>query len=541
MTVSARRDAVTEIHLTGRAASPGLAIGPVTVLTATAERRTAIGDPAQEAKALKAAIGSASAELSALAEAVRGEAAEILEFQVAMLEDDALAEGAYDAISAGIPADHAWRSALDAEIAGYRSAEDEYFRARGADLVDIRDRVLAHLSGVSHAAEIIKGAIVAGDDISPSAFLAADWSRGGAIVLAAGSPSSHVAMLARSRGAPMVVGLGPLSWNGRPPALALVDGDAGTVIFDPEPETRRRFEQRMEAATAARVAADASRAKPAFTANGRRIAVLLNIAATEDLANLDPAICDGIGLVRTEFLFMASHGLPDEQTQYVAYRHILDWADGRPVTIRTLDAGGDKPIAGLTIDGESNPFLGLRGIRLSLSRPDVFRLQLRALARAALWGPLKVMLPMVAVPSELDRVAALLDAEIAALRAEGIACARPPLGIMVEVPAAALRAEEFNAAFYSIGSNDLTQYTMAAARDIGAVADLNDTANPAVLELIARTVEAGRARGVEVSLCGDAAAETDLTKALLATGLTALSVAPVAVARLKAAIAMVDP
>jgi phosphotransferase system enzyme I (PtsI) len=539
MTVSARRDAVSEIHLTGRPASPGLAIGPVTVLTTPAERRTAAGDPDQETAALQAAIERASAELSALAEALVGEAAEILEFQVAMLGDDALAEGAYDAISAGIAADHAWRSALDAEIAGYRSAEDDYFRARGADLVDIRDRVLAHLSGVSHAVVIAEGAIVAGDDLSPSAFLAADWSRGGAIVLASGSPSSHVAMLARSRGAPMVVGLGPLPWNGRVPALALVDGDAGTVVFDPEPETRSRFEQRMAAAAAARAVADAGRTRPAFTADGRRIKVLLNIAAPQELAHLDPKICDGIGLVRTEFLFEASHGLPDEQTQYVAYRQILDWADGRPVTIRTLDAGGDKPIAGLTIDGESNPFLGLRGIRLSLSRPDVFRLQLRALARAAPWGPLKVMLPMVAVSSELDRASALLDTEIAALTAEGIACARPPLGIMVEVPAAALRAEDFNAAFYSIGSNDLTQYTMAAARDSGAVADLNDTANPAVLELIARTVAAGRVRGVEVSLCGDAAAETDLTKALLATGLTRLSVAPVAVARLKAAIAMV--
>jgi phosphotransferase system enzyme I (PtsI) len=323
--------------------------------------------------------------------------------------------------------------------------------------------------------------------------------------------------------------------------LALVDGDAGTVIFDPQPETRRLFEQRMNAANDVRAIADAGRAKPALTADGRRIAVLLNIAAPEDLAGLDPAICDGIGLVRTEFLFGASQGLPDEETQYAAYRRILDWAEGRSVTIRTLDAGGDKPIAGLTIDGESNPFLGLRGIRLSLSRPEVFRLQLRALARAAVHGRLKVMLPMVAVPSELDHSAALLDAEIAALRADGIVCARPPLGIMVEVPAAALRAEDFDAAFYSIGSNDLTQYTMAAARDIGAVADLNDTGNPAVLALIARTVEAGRARGVEVSLCGDAAADTRLTKALLATGLTMLSVSPVAVARLKAMIATVSP
>jgi phosphoenolpyruvate-protein phosphotransferase (PTS system enzyme I) len=532
---------VTEIHRTGRAASPGLAIGPVTMLTSGVERRTAIGDPAQETAALQAAIEGASAEIAKLIEAVQGEAAEILEFQVAMLDDDALAEGAYDAISVGIPADHAWRAALDAEIAGYRSAKDEYFRARAIDLADIRDRVLAHLSGAGESAPITGGSIVAGDDISPSVFLAADWTRGGAIALAAGSPSSHVAMLARAHGAPMVVGLGPLPWNGQPPALALVDGDAGTVIFDPEPETRRRFELQMAAANAARTAADAGRTEPARTAGGRRIAVHLNIAAPQDLAGLDPAICDGIGLVRTEFLFEASHGLPDEDTQYAVYRSILDWAEGRPVTIRTLDAGGDKPIAGLTIDGESNPFLGLRGIRLSLSRPDVFRLQLRALARAGVHGTLKVMLPMVAIPSELHRAGALLDAEITALRAEGIACVRPPLGIMVEVPAAALRAEDFDAAFYSIGSNDLTQYTMAAARDVGAVADLNDTGNPAVMSLITRTVKAARARGVEVSLCGDAAADTHLTKTLLATGLTVLSVAPVAVARLKAAIATVSP
>jgi phosphotransferase system enzyme I (PtsI) len=311
------------------------------------------------------------------------------------------------------------------------------------------------------------------------------------------------------------------------------------VIFEPEPETRRLFEHRMAAANAARAAADAHRAEAACTADGRRIAVLLNVAAPEDLVGLDPAICDGIGLVRTEFLFEASQGSPDEDTQYAVYRRILDWAEGRPVTIRTLDAGGDKPIVGLTVDGESNPFLGLRGIRLSLARPEVFRVQLRALSRAAVHGALKVMLPMITVPSELDRAAVMLDEEFAGLRAKGIACERPPLGIMVEVPAAALRAEDFDAAFYSIGSNDLTQYTTAAARDVGAVADLNDTGNPAVLALIALTVAAGRKRGVEVSLCGDAAADTRLAPALLATGLTMLSVSPIAVARLKTAIARV--
>ena len=528
---------MAEIHLIGRAASPGLAIGPVTILAAAVARRTVSGDPAQEAAALQAAIAGAAAETVELIKTLQGDLAEILEFQVAMLEDDTLADAAYQAISAGIAADQAWRSALDAEIAGYRSAEDEYFRARAGDIVDIRDRVLAHLSGMDTVARISAGSIVAADEITPSAFLAADWTRGGAIALAGGSPSSHVAMLARARGAPMVVGLGPLSWNGQPPALALLDGDAGTVIFDPEPETRRLFEDRIAVANAARAATDAASFEPACTADGRRIAVLLNITGPEDLEGLDPAICEGIGLVRTEFLFEASQGLPDEETQYIAYRRILEWAKGRPVTIRTLDAGGDKPIAGLTIDGESNPFLGLRGIRLSLARPELFRVQLRALSRAAVHGVLKVMLPMISVPSELDRAGVLLDAEFAALTAEGIVCARPPLGIMVEVPAAALRAEDFGAAFYSIGSNDLTQYTMAAARDIGAVSDLNDAGNPAVLGLIAATVEAASRRGVEVSLCGDAAADIRLTTALLATGLRTLSVAPVTVARLKAAIA----
>ncbi|MBR0693437.1 phosphoenolpyruvate--protein phosphotransferase [Bradyrhizobium lablabi] len=528
---------MAEIHLNGLIASPGLAIGPVTMLTTTVARRTASDNPTQEATALRVAIESARTEIAEQIKTSRGEVADILEFQVAMLEDDALADPAYGVISQGVAADHAWRLALNVEIDGYRAAEDEYFRARAADIVDIRDRVLAHLSGVDTVARIAGGSIVTADDITPSAFLAADWSQGGAIALAAGSPSSHAAMLARGRGTPMVVGLGPLSWSGQPPSLALVDGDAGTVIFDPEPETRRLFELRMAAANAARIAADAGRFAPACTADGRRIAVLLNIAGPDDLAGLDPAICDGIGLVRTEFLFEVSQGLPEEDAQYAVYRRILDWTQGKPVTIRTLDAGGDKPIAGLTTDSERNPFLGLRGIRLSLARPEVFRVQLRALCRAAAHGTLKVMLPMIAVPSELERAGDMLDAEFAALRTQGIACARPPLGIMVEVPAAALCAEDFGAAFYSIGSNDLTQYTMAAGRDIGAVADLNDTANAAVLALIARTVEVGRKRGVEVSLCGDAAADTRLTTALLATGLTTFSVSPIAVARLKAAVA----
>jgi phosphotransferase system enzyme I (PtsI) len=275
----------------------------------------------------------------------------------------------------------------------------------------------------------------------------------------------------------------------------------------------------------------------AATADGTAIRILVNLSDPAELADLDPAVCDGVGLVRTEFLFQQANGLPDEAVQYAAYRRIVEWAGDRPVTLRTLDAGGDKPIPGLTVAEETNPFLGLRGIRLSLARPDVFSIQLRALARAAVHGPLRIMLPMVSVPAEVAAAAALLDAAVAALRRAGIACARPPLGMMVEVPAAALGAARFPVEFYSIGSNDLTQYVMAAARDIAAVAALNDPADPAVIELIARTVAAGRARGADVSLCGDAAGDPAMLPALLGTGLRALSMAPGAVAEVKAAIA----
>jgi phosphotransferase system enzyme I (PtsI) len=525
---------MSEIRLSGRAASPGLALGPVVTMAASAAERQPTGDPEREAADLAKAVAAAAAELAALTAEAEGEAADILAFQLAMLEDEALSEGAFHAVEAGIAADRAWREALAAEIGGYKAAEDEYFRARAADLADIRDRVLAHLNGALGDEAIPEGAVLAGDDLTPSRFLSADWTKGGAIALSGGSPSSHVAMLARARGVPMVVALGETP---AAHAAALVDGDRGIVVFDPEPATRTAFERRMREAAAERAAALAYLRETAVTASGERVEVMINVAAPEELDGLDPAICDGIGLTRTEFLFHAGAGLPDEERQYAAYARILAWAEGRPVTIRTLDAGGDKPIAGLTVEGETNPFLGLRGIRLSLSRPQIFGVQLKALARAAVHGNLKIMLPMVTVPSELERAAALLDEAVEALERAGTPCRRPPLGMMVEVPAAALTARRFAAAFYSIGSNDLTQYTMAAARDIGSVADLNDAGDPAVLELIARTVEAARARGVEVSLCGDAGADTALIGKLLATGLRAVSVAPVAVARIKAAIA----
>lgn len=523
---------MAERRLSGRAAAPGLAQGPIRRLRVAAAMARTAGTPQHEARALDEAIAAAAADVAALVAREADAAADILSFQVALLEDSALAEPAHAAIAAGAAADAAWRDAMAAEIATYQAGEDAYFHARAADLADLRDRVLARLGAASTAAAT-QGAIVLADDLAPSLFLATDWSSGGGIALGGGSAASHVAMLARARGVPMVVGLGELAAiaDGTP---ALLDGQAGTLVLHPTPATQ------AEAAAAGRVRADSAaetdsfRLRPAATACGTTVRVLVNVGDPRELDALDPAMCDGVGLTRTEFLFPASGALPDEDAQCAAYGRIVRWAAGRPVTLRTLDAGGDKPIVGLTLPGESNPFLGVRGIRLSLARPGLLRAQLRAMIRAAAAGPLRIMLPMVAVPAELDTARAMLLGEAAAL---GLPA--PPLGIMVEVPAAALRAADFAADFYSIGSNDLTQYTLAAARDISAVAALNDAANPAVLDLVAHTVAAGRARGVEVSLCGDAAGEPRMVEPLLRTGLRALSVAPRLVAATKQAIAAV--
>jgi phosphoenolpyruvate-protein phosphotransferase (PTS system enzyme I) len=529
-----RQELRQELRTTGRPASPGLAAGPLVVIGAHGATRTPTGDPAREAAALADAIGRAIRDLEGLRAVAGADGADMLEFQVAMLEDEALAAPAHATIAAGAPADRAWADAMAAEIAGYEAAEDEYFRARAADLADIRDRVLGHLTGTGGGVEELPaGAVIAADDLTPSKFLSIDWSSGGGIVLGRGSPSSHVAMLARARAIPMVVGLGDrLPSEG---CWALVDGSSGEIVLDPDPGARNAFDRRRTTAAEADTRTALLVREPAAMADGTPVRVLLNVADPAELDALDPAICDGIGLVRTEFLF---HGgtLPDEDAQAAVYTRIAAWAAGRPVTFRTIDAGGDKPVPGLTPIGESNPFLGVRGIRLSLAHPDVFKVQLRALARAAVAGNIKVMLPMVAVAGELARASALLDEAVAELAAAGVPHRRPPLGIMVEVPAAALSAAQIPADFYSIGSNDLTQYTMAAARDIGAVAALNNTGDPAVLELIRMTVAAADARGVEVSLCGDAAADPALVPKLLDAGLRSLSVPPVAVGRVKEAI-----
>jgi phosphotransferase system enzyme I (PtsI) len=528
----------TEQRLIGRPAAAGFYAGPLVFMGPNdLPRRRPSGEVHTEAAALRDAVAAALADALAMAAAAEGEAADMIGFQAAMLEDPELVRSALVAIADGTPADSAWSAAMAAEISEYAAAEQEYFRARTADLQDIRDAVLAKLRpGVVR--EVPARGVIVADDLPLSRFLAIDFSGGGAILLTAGSRTSHVAMLARARLIPMIVGLGemPETLAGR---FTLVDGTAGEVIVDPTEATSVSFAARRQAGEQAADAGKHFLAAPARTADGTDVAMHLNIVGADELARLDPGICDGIGLFRTEFLFHGEKSLPDEDAQYTVYRRVVEWAQGRPVTIRTLDAGGDKPLPGITAAGESNPFLGLRGLRLSLRHPRLFAVQLRALLRAARHGEIRIMLPMVTVPEELEAARALLEAEIAAFERTGEAVPRPKLGIMVEVPAAAITIERFDAAFFSIGSNDLTQYVTAAGRDMEDVADLADPTNPAVIRLIEVVVRHGRQSGRDVSLCGDAGGDPAVVPALLRAGLRSLSVAPELLAGAKRAVASV--
>lgn len=521
--------------LRGLPAAGGLAHGPLVLLDATTPlaalpRRDGMDDPTR----LRGAIDEACRELAVLmARNADADAKALLAFQIAMLEDTVVTEPAFDAMSTGERAEHAWHRAMELQLVQYDDAEDAYFRTRGADLRDIRDRVLRALAG-THVARVPSDSIVVATDLPPSRFLEIDWGNGG-LALTHGGLNSHVALLARARGVPLLVGLEFAALDGH--ERALIDADDGRFVASPDAAATHAFSERQTAWRSARTKADASLALPTCTADGERVFLSINVADGTELATLDPAWCDGIGLVRTELLLRTYHDLLDEPRQYEAYTRLAQWAQGRPVNIRLLDAGGDKPIPGYSAEGETNPFLGLRGVRLSLQHRDVLQVQLRAIARAGVHGPLQVLVPMVTSPIELTQIRRALRIAIESLERAGIAHTVPAVGMMVEVPAAALTCDLFDADFLSIGSNDLLQYLTACSRDSARLAPLQDPLQPAMLRLLRDVVRAAGARGLPVALCGDMAGDPRCVSALLDLGLRRLSISPALLAATKNAIA----
>ena len=364
--------------LRGIGVTSGIAVAPVFALGDVAALSRQPGTAKEEEAAFQDALERAASALEALAAGLEEDAAEILEFQIALIEDDDLIGPIRADIAGGAAADRAWRTAMEREIADYAEGGDEVFQARAGDLADLRDRVLRCLAGKGASDLPDEPCILLAQDVAPSRFLELDRRLVKGLALGAGSRTSHVSLLARARGIPTVVGLGDL-----PQAAAgttgILDADAGTLALAPSEGELQAARDLAEAAKADDRRAREMARQAAQTAPGEAVTVLVNIDHPSILEELDPAICEGVGLTRTEFLF--EEGAPDEEGQLEAYRKLIDWAAGRPVTIRTLDAGGDKPLAGITLDGETNPFLGVRGLRLSLMRPELLKLQLRALLR----------------------------------------------------------------------------------------------------------------------------------------------------------------
>jgi len=535
---------MAERRYAGRSASAGIAIGSlVKAGTLEISGLQSQGDPAEEEAALRAAMTKAATDLETLADVASGDGADILAFQIEMLMDPALIEDVLIKIVDGQAAVEAWGTGLQEQIDGYEKADDDYFRARASDLDDLKDRVERALSGSKDAApDLVRGAILLGRDLTPSRFLALDFEKLGGIALQLGSVNSHVSMLARARGLPMMVGLGePIDHIGEGGDEAIIDADENLLVVAPTATTRQSYQDKLSAAKDQARIAVASKHQPAITKDDQQVDVLINVddptAVDDDTLNAS----DGVGLLRTEFLFMGRADLPDEDEQYHVYRDLLDRLDGRPAIIRTLDIGGDKPLPGVMKTNEANPFLGLRGIRFCLAHEALFKVQVRALLRSATSRSLKVMLPMICKPSEIQQANAIFKTCLGELRAEGLAADMPPIGIMIETPASAIAIDHLDAAFYSIGSNDLIQYVMAAARDAtGPVADLLDPTHPAIDRLITHVVAHGRASGKEVSLCGDMASDPSLLPLLLHAGLSKISVAPASLGRIKSEIAQID-
>lgn len=467
---------------------------------------------------LKAALATAVADLRAMDAGGDDAGAALIDFQIEMLLDEELLRPALPLLARGESAALAWAGGMGAYLDAFaREADgDDALIARIADLTDLRQRVLDVLAG-RPADSFPAGAIYVGDDMPPSLFLAHDWSRGGGIALAAGSVLSHVALLARARGVPMVIGLGDIAVEEG--EKLLVDGDRGTVA---------RGTPDIGAHPSLPIQSPAP-AAPEVALSGRAVRLKVNINSLADLDAVDAAGTDGVGLVRTEFLLPGAAEALDEERHVAAYTRILAHFAGKPVTIRMLDLGGDKPLAGLAGGGPAS-LLGLRGVRLLLAHPELARIQARALLRTAALGPLNVLLPLVTVPDELAAMQALFTEELGRLARRGLPARMPPIGIMVEVPAVALTLDLFgDAAFFSVGTNDLMQYLCAAARDNPAVASLVARSETAVFRLLDQICAQAHALGAPLAVCGDLAGTPQGLARLLRAGIGEVSVAPGAI------------
>ena len=532
----------------GIAGSAGYGVGKVVIISDAKpeyENRT-ITDTDAEIKRYDDAVAAFTEKTHAMAEAMKesvGEHnAEILEGHILLLTDPGMDEITKGAIMSGTCAEAAFESTCDMFAGMFQMADDELTRQRATDIGDIKVRMLKILTGTPdmNISEVPAGTILVAEDLTPSMTAGIVKENVAGIITAVGGKTSHSAILARALEIPAVLSVDGIVDMVSDGMTAVVDGCDGICILDPSQEEVDEYQAKREKYLSDKALLEVYRGKDTVTADGVKVHLYGNIGNPEDAKQVAACDGEGVGLFRTEFLFMGASELPSEEEQFQAYKAAAETMEGREVIIRTLDVGGDKDIPYLGLEKEDNPFLGFRAVRYCLQNKDSYRVQMRALLRASAFGDIKIMVPLVTCVDEIRSVKALVKELMAELDAENIAYNKDiQVGAMIETPAASIIADLLakEADFFSIGTNDLTQYTMAVDRGNAKVAYLYSSYNPAVLRSMKNIIEAANAAGIMVGMCGEAAADPLLIPLLISFGLGEFSVSATSVLATRGTIA----
>ena len=533
------------ILIQGKGVSKGIVRGPVyfyqrpdtSAVSQTAE------DPDAEKARLAAAQEAAIAQLNTLAEKCQEDAGEemavLFETHAMFVEDEDFVETIHELVEDGCSAEYAVEQAGQQFSAMFAAMDDPYMQARSADILDVAKRIRNNLLGITDGGiDSEEPVILAADDLAPSETLQMDKSKILAFITKGGSDNSHTAILARTMGIPAVCGAGDAleeSLNGR---IAYIDGENGQLIVEPDDAALTALNEKMEKQQETKKLLQTMKGQEDVTLDGRKLMLYCNIGSPEDVAAVLENDGQGIGLFRSEFLYLQSDTYPTEDAQFEAYRAAAAAMNGKRVVIRTLDIGADKQVDYFQMAHEENPALGVRAIRICLNRPEIFRTQLRALYRASAYGKIAIMFPMITSVWEVEECKRLCRSVMEELDAEGIPYnADTELGIMIETPASVFVAEELaqRVDFFSVGTNDLTQYTLACDRQAGDLGRFFDPHHPALLRAIKMAADAAHKAGIWIGICGELGADISMLPTFLAMGIDELSVSPASVLPVRAA------
>ena len=539
-------------QFTGKGVYGAVAMGKISLFKKqdTLIQRTSVTDTEAEKARVEAAKAAASEQLQAIYEKALKEVgetnAQIFEIHMMMLEDDDYNESIQNIIDTQkVNAEYAVSITADNFAEMFSAMDDAYMQARAADVRDISDRIIANLTGnVAVQEDSDEKRIICADDLAPSETVSLDKDKVLAFVTAHGSSNSHTAILARNMNIPAVIGVGSdFLKEVQDGTEAIVDGFTGEIFVDPDETTRQRLLEKQKADEEKKRLLLELKGKENVTKDGTKVNIYANIGSVDNIGAVLLNDAGGIGLFRSEFLYLENTDYPNEEQQFLAYKRVLESMAGKKVIIRTLDIGADKQVDYFHLKKEDNPAMGYRAIRICLTRPEIFKTQLRALYRASIYGNLGVMFPMITSVSELEKILAICEEVKAELREQSVTYSDTmELGIMIETPAAAIISDRLAPMvdFFSVGTNDLTQYTLACDRQNPDIEPFIDTHHEAILRLIEMSAKNAHANGAWIGICGELAADTTLTETFLRMGIDELSVSPAFVLKVRDAVRNVD-